>query len=684
MEENGVGTGTVTAETMKDMTADDAVRMVRELCAQLHEEPESFHGNIWPGNIRTDWEGKAVLGTSSDAPAGSRTAEQVEYLSPEFFWDGSGSAASDVYSLGMLLYAGCSGGYLPFQPRGGLMTNKDRSGALRKRMKGEPIPAPSGVSSELGSVIRKALAYEPEDRYLSAAELLRALGETDEALPAPEKAAAEASAPELPAEEPQEAPAEAPAEQPAEEPAAAEAAPIVLSWSKKKAAPAAAPAPAPETAENAAAEEIPAEEPAEEPEEEPATEPEEELRIPAEEIPAEAAPAAEPAPGGAEEREPTVSDILFEKLSAPPEVPAEETPADEEAVPRRYTVDKDFEKRSAGRTTVPAANRKKKKTGSVILAVLCVAAAAAIGAAVLWKYLPFGQETDTRAKTDTDTTTHTIETVLTTQPPSPVEVTPSIGDDDETGTAEETDAASEEAGPAEGAPVGSAYIDGMAVEPAGDIVMIADTGANLRTGPGTNYAIAESLPRGAELTRTGTVNGWSQVQYQGGEYYVATNLLTEKDGAVQEPAVSMTSAAAAADGDAVGTLVVASDVNIRSGPGTEYDKVGEAKTGAVLSAVGRSSDGKWYLVSTESGTGYVNRKLVTVRDYAEITAQSGTLTVTGDVNLRAGPAVGYDKIGEAKTGAELRLTGATDTGWYRVEYEGKTAYLAGNYAAVKS
>ena len=186
MTDTGYDPAAAVTEAIKTMTPDQAVKMVRELCAQLGNDAEGFHGNIWPDNIRLDWEGKAILGEPSDEPPNRREAEQVEYLSPEYFWDSEGSAAADVYSLGMLLYAACSGGYLPFQPRDGELTPKGRSGALRKRMKGEPIEPPTEVTPMLAEVIRKALSYEPEDRFISAAELLRALSETDEALPLPE------------------------------------------------------------------------------------------------------------------------------------------------------------------------------------------------------------------------------------------------------------------------------------------------------------------------------------------------------------------------------------------------------------------------------------------------------------------------------------------------------------------
>lgn len=655
MMETGYDPAAAITDKMWDMTADEMVKVVRELCAQLGDDADSFHGNIWPNNIRIDWDGKAVLGEASDVPANRREAEQVEYLAPEFFWDNEGSAASDVYSLGLLLYAACSGGFLPFQPRGGLLTSKDRSNALRKRMKGEPIAPPDKITPELAAVIRKALTYEPEERYISAAALLRALNETDEALPAPETDAA-------PKEERPETPDAPEEEQPKP----------VLTAGEPEAAPAYIPA-APEDINwlDAVPEEAPN---GETPDDLPAETPREPADIAPEKAPEETADIA-PAEAPAEEPLPEPPEELVEEAALQPEEP-------------RYTVRKDFEHRAAPRAAVPKDNRKKKT--SPIIPVLCAAAVLVIAAAaVILRPTP----ADTAPESaDRGTVTYTIEPTLSTDAPEPAEVTPSLGDDElaEIGTEAEAEPnaeaeaeAEEENEPAEGAPVGSAMIDGLTVEPADDTVEIIDTGTNLRTGPSTSYAIAESLPRGVRLVRTGTVNGWSQVHYEGGEYYVASNLVA----VVEIPPETQTADAASpaapgkADG-AVGTLIVTADVNIRSGPGTEYDKIGEAKVGAVLSAIGRSDDGKWYLISTADGEGYVNRRLVSVRDYAQLTAAEGTLKVLRDVNLRVGPGTGYEVIALAEAGDTLTLTGTSDSGWYRIDYNGRTAFLAGEYAEI--
>ncbi len=45
---------------------------------------------------------------------------------------------------------------------------------------------------------------------------------------------------------------------------------------------------------------------------------------------------------------------------------------------------------------------------------------------------------------------------------------------------------------------------------------------NLRTGPGVNYPIILTLPRGTAVTVPSVQNGWAKVDYQGAVGYVCT------------------------------------------------------------------------------------------------------------------------------------------------------------------
>ena len=63
-----------------------------------------------------------------------------------------------------------------------------------------------------------------------------------------------------------------------------------------------------------------------------------------------------------------------------------------------------------------------------------------------------------------------------------------------------------------------------------------------------------------------------------------------------------------------------------------------------------------------------------------ITDIEKTMYSTTSLNVRSGPSADYDKIGSLKKGQQVKVTGkAEQTGWYRIEYSGKTGFVSGKY-----
>ena len=60
-------------------------------------------------------------------------------------------------------------------------------------------------------------------------------------------------------------------------------------------------------------------------------------------------------------------------------------------------------------------------------------------------------------------------------------------------------------------------------------------------------------------------------------------------------------------------MVNTSVLNVRSGAGTDYDRVGKLSGGTVVTVLAEAGDG-WYQVSTDSLTGYVSGEYLTVVD----------------------------------------------------------------------
>ncbi len=132
-------------------------------------------------------------------------------------------------------------------------------------------------------------------------------------------------------------------------------------------------------------------------------------------------------------------------------------------------------------------------------------------------------------------------------------------------------------------------------EASGTVTVTSD--ANLRTGPGTNYDVVTVAKTGTQLTRTGVTGNWTRVQYDGKEVFISSGLINQSGGGTSAPQSSQ-------------VIINGIGVNVRTGPGTEYSRVGSVSTGDKLPYVGES--GNWYQVTYNGQTCYVSK------DYAKL------------------------------------------------------------------
>ncbi|MDO4745916.1 MAG: SH3 domain-containing protein, partial [Bacillota bacterium] len=140
--------------------------------------------------------------------------------------------------------------------------------------------------------------------------------------------------------------------------------------------------------------------------------------------------------------------------------------------------------------------------------------------------------------------------------------------------------------------------------------------------------------------------------------------------------------------------VTASSLNVRSGAGTGYSKIGSLSKGKTFTVTGTAKDKsgvKWYKLKYNSKTGYVSSKYVNIKQptVTSVSNLKGTVNTKSDpLTVRSGAGSGYSKIGSLAKGKTFTITGkAQDSSgkwWYRLTYSGKNGYVSSSYVKTTS
>lgn len=133
---------------------------------------------------------------------------------------------------------------------------------------------------------------------------------------------------------------------------------------------------------------------------------------------------------------------------------------------------------------------------------------------------------------------------------------------------------------------------------------------NLRSGPGTSFRKVASIPANAVLNITGIENGWYKTSYNGNEGYVSSDYITLSSPSAAENTITKEDSTTR-----TGVLNTnGSSLNLRSGPGTGYNKVTSIPASAVLTIT--SEESGWYKTSYNGKVGYVSADYITIVDSA--------------------------------------------------------------------
>ncbi len=244
---------------------------------------------------------------------------------------------------------------------------------------------------------------------------------------------------------------------------------------------------------------------------------------------------------------------------------------------------------------------------------------------------------------------------------------------------------------------------------------------NLRTGPSYNDAVLLVIPAGAPLTPTGERSeGFVGVTYQGQYGWVDSSWLAAGDAPAQDVALMQEAAPAAApqtapvaDAGVVGDLstapagdiaYAADTVNLRLGPSESDEVLRVLPAGGAVTITGPDSGG-WTPVWYNGTWGFISSALLTFDGATSLdlfqgaapateplateaavdggTAEMQAVT-TSDVNFRAAPDMTAAVLGAIPPGVALTPLAGPEQGFYQVEYNGQTGWVAAEFVEVSA
>ncbi len=215
---------------------------------------------------------------------------------------------------------------------------------------------------------------------------------------------------------------------------------------------------------------------------------------------------------------------------------------------------------------------------------------------------------------------------------------------------------------------------------------------NLRAGAGTNYEIVGTLKSGDFLKRTGIgKNGWSRLKYNGKTVYAITSYLTDE--VVEIPKKDIVNGMEFTPKNDKVTAKI--EVNLRSLPTTDSDSVGMLVSGTFLERTAISSNG-WSRLKYNGKVVYAVSSYLTTEkseiastpsDDNEITEHGMTfqkvketrVTAKEITNLRDKPTTDSNVIYTLKNGEYAIRKALSNSGWARLEYDGKIVYAIDSF-----
>ena len=212
------------------------------------------------------------------------------------------------------------------------------------------------------------------------------------------------------------------------------------------------------------------------------------------------------------------------------------------------------------------------------------------------------------------------------------------------------------------------------VDAATDMRTVTASSLNFRSGPSTSHSIIGSLQKGQQVEYISESGSWAKVKYNGVTGYVHGDYLTKS-----------TSTGISTSQGTTQYVNSTSGLNVRSGAGTTYSKLGTLEYKEKVTVLSTSNG--WAKINYNGQTGYVSSSYLQTTVPGGTTSEnnnsSTTTTVkyvnaTSGLNVRSGAGTRYSKIGSLDYKEKVTVL-STSNGWAKINYKGQAGYVSSSY-----
>ena len=162
----------------RNLSEQEIIRLGKDIshALVLCESKNIIHRDIKPANIMVSQFGNYKLGDFGvskimDHETYATAMGTPDYQAPEVVHMERYGQAADIYSLGITLYWLLNNRKMPFIGADEQQTPMLKDEAMKKRYRGEALPAPKNGSKKLKEIVLKACEYDQANRYASAQKM---------------------------------------------------------------------------------------------------------------------------------------------------------------------------------------------------------------------------------------------------------------------------------------------------------------------------------------------------------------------------------------------------------------------------------------------------------------------------------------------------------------------------------